>query len=73
MKYKLAIGLTSEELEEAVSKLLELGYRPQGGAHVSGVWSHWEGHHGFESETHYTYAQAMVLPTDFERAKSSES
>jgi hypothetical protein len=63
MKYVVAEGDNAHELGIAVAEWLELNYRPSGGVSVCVVFRTWENERkGYmESETEYTYSQAMVL------------
>lgn len=59
MKYRIVIEDTASSLGDAVSGLLELGWRPQGGVAV--VNYTYENERKGYTESEWVWAQAMVL------------
>ena len=62
MQYVILGAEDAKVLDELVNKAIADGWEPQGGVACSGVFQTWENSRkGYtESETSYTWAQAMV-------------
>jgi len=60
MKY-VTIGADDlSNLDEMVNAAIADGWVPLGGVSVAGVFQTWEGRKGTETETNWTYIQAMT-------------
>lgn len=62
MQYVILGAEDAKVLDELVNNAIADGWEPQGGVTCSGVFQSWENERkGYtESETNYTWAQAMV-------------